>query len=137
MNIVQRKPSEALRLCILTAILGGLMSAGGCASKGRLATVEERAQICATLQQYDIASNLSGQVELQDRAIYVKDGQANVAYVLANPRVQVVPLRMRAKLLQTDMGWRVLSNKPQESIAEINNWLPDRIAAHRYLQPTR
>lgn len=94
--------------------------AAGC-SRGRMATPDEREAMQTLLQQYAQQSRLTGTVEL-NKTVRVKDSQANVGYSLYQPRVQLTPQRMHAKMVRTETGWRVISNNADPTLHDLSAW---------------
>jgi hypothetical protein len=94
----------------------------GCASHDRLATPDERATMQTTIQQYATASRLTGAVHLNEKVRIKDNGQANVGYVLYEPRVQLTPQRMHAKMVKTEEGWHILDNTADLTIHDRAVW---------------
>ncbi len=112
--------SRIVRLAGLAGIVNVMTFVGGCAT-GRIATVSERQAMRTSLAQYATLSRLSGAVHL-DKVVRVKDDTANVGYSLYNPRVQMSPLKMHAKMVRTETGWRVESNTPDATWYDLSVW---------------
>lgn len=120
-NILKVTPRRICSLAVLANLLAGPVLSTGCASHSRLATTAERESMQATLQVYAKESRLTGDVTL-NKTVRVKDDSANVGYQLYEPRVELSPLRMHARMVRTTEGWRVVSNKADPTLFDLSAW---------------